>query len=115
MFTLKWTPVAAAEYEELRRKAQNALTTRGKKGQAKWSTAVGLFKQVHNMLVMLGDNPQQPDVVSHEYQSIDNPFGTPQKVFETYPQGKTPGTYRIFWCYGPGKKEITIIAITPHP
>jgi hypothetical protein len=23
--------------------------------------------------------------------------------------------YRLFWCYGPGRNQITIIAITPHP
>ena len=27
----------------------------------------------------------------------------------------TPGACRTFWCYGPAKREITIIAITPHP
>jgi hypothetical protein len=30
-------------------------------------------------------------------------------------QNKTPGADRIFWCYGPEKGEMTIIAITPHP
>jgi hypothetical protein len=23
--------------------------------------------------------------------------------------------YRRFWCYGPGNREITLIAITLHP
>ena len=35
----------------------------------------------------------------------------PKRVAEN----NTPAAYRIFWFYGPGKKEITIIAITPHP
>jgi len=39
----------------------------------------------------------------------------PRKVFAAYAQNRTPGAYRIFWCYGPGKKDITILAITPHP
>ena len=30
-------------------------------------------------------------------------------------KNKTPGAYRVFWCYGPNTGEITIIAITPHP
>jgi hypothetical protein len=38
-------------------------------------------------------------------------------VFEAYAQNRTPGAYRIFWCYGPDKDkgDITITAITPHP
>jgi hypothetical protein len=36
-------------------------------------------------------------------------------MFEAYAQNDTPGAYRIMWCYGPGKGEITIVAITPHP
>ncbi|MCH2547738.1 MAG: hypothetical protein MK052_09040 [Alphaproteobacteria bacterium] len=43
-------------------------------------------------------------------------FGSNSKeVFEAYAENKTPGAYRIFWFYGPDKKEITIVAITPHP
>jgi hypothetical protein len=30
-------------------------------------------------------------------------------------QNRTPGAYRVFWCYGPDQKQITILAITPHP
>ena len=37
------------------------------------------------------------------------------QVFESYAQNKTPGAYRIFWHYGPGKSEVTILAIIPHP
>jgi hypothetical protein len=29
----------------------------------------------------------------------------------------SPRAYRcgVSWCYGPGKRRITLIAITPHP
>jgi hypothetical protein len=37
------------------------------------------------------------------------------KVFEAYAQNNTPGAYRIFWCYGPAKSELTIITITAQP
>jgi len=26
-----------------------------------------------------------------------------------------PVAYRIFWYYGPDKKQITILTLTPHP
>lgn len=34
---------------------------------------------------------------------------------EAYAENKTPAAYRIFWHYGPGQDEITVIAIIPHP
>lgn len=37
------------------------------------------------------------------------------KVPEASIQNKTPGAYRLFWCYGPDRDRITIIAITTHP
>jgi hypothetical protein len=38
-----------------------------------------------------------------------------EEVFEAYAENNTPGAYRIFWVYGPGKDVITILAITAHP
>ena len=43
------------------------------------------------------------------------PFVFTEDVFEAYAENNTPGAYRIFWYYGPGKNQITILAITPHP
>ncbi len=37
------------------------------------------------------------------------------KVFEAYIENKTSGAARLFWTYGPGNQEITIIGIEPHP
>ena len=37
------------------------------------------------------------------------------KVFELYMENNKPRAGRIFWVYGPDKKDITIIAIEPHP
>jgi hypothetical protein len=46
---------------------------------------------------------------------MENPYDKSQKVFEAYAQHKTPGAFRVFWCYGPAQGQITILAITPHP
>jgi hypothetical protein len=75
----------------------------------------GLFKQVEKCVRLLRTDPRHPGLRTHEYSSIENPFDSGQKVFEAYAQNQTPGAYRVFWCYGPGDREITIIAITPHP
>jgi len=75
----------------------------------------GLCKQVKKSLGYLQTNPKHPSLNTHPYDAIDNPFNANEKVFEAYAQNQTPGAYRIFWCYGPDKKQITILAITPHP
>lgn len=79
------------------------------------SSQAGLSKQIKKSLGYLQTNPKHPSLNTHPYEAIDHPFEVKGKVFEAYAQNNTPSAYRIFWCYGPQKKEITIIAITPHP
>ena len=115
MFTVKWTPEAQAAYDRLKAKAEASLVARKKKAKPKTSKDEGLFKQVHKTARLLASNPRHPGLATHEFHSLPHPYDARQKVFEVYAQSRTPGAYRVFWCYGPGKKEITIIAITPHP
>jgi len=115
MFTVRWTPEATEAYRNLREKASNSVQARKKKSKQKSSKDEGLFKQVHKTIVLLRNSPRHPGLNTHEYDSISNPFDGKKKVFEAYAQNKTPGAYRVFWCYGPGAKEITIITITAHP
>ena len=71
------------------------------------------LKAVRKALGYLELNPKHPSLNTHEFTSLSLDFG--MKIFEAYAENKTPQAYRIFWCYGPQKKQITIIAITPHP
>lgn len=114
-FTLVWLEGAAETFAELETAARKSLETRTKSEKAKASRQEGLFKQVVKSLELLQTNPRHPGLATHEYDSIENPYDAHAKVFEAYAQNRTPGAYRIFWCYGPDKGEITIIAITPHP
>jgi len=57
-------------------------------------------------------NLRHPSLNTHKFDSIKSLLG---EVFESYAQNNTPGAYRIFWAYGPGRSEVTIIAIIPHP
>ena len=75
----------------------------------------GLVKQIKKSLGFLQTNPKHPSLNIHAYDSIEHPFNPSEKVFEAYAQNNTPSAYRIFWCYGPQKKQITVIAMTPHP
>lgn len=96
-FSLKLTPGARATLTKLQSDA----------GLAKRLSAV------RKTLARLESNPRHPGLRSHKFQSLSGPAG--EDVFEVYAEQATPAAYRVFWCYGPGKGEITIIAITPHP
>ena len=99
MFDLKFTKTAD---DQLRKIEENP-------------SKVGLCKQIKKSLGYLQVNPKHPSLNTHPYDSIDHPWDMKEKVFEAYVQNNIPSAYRIFWCYGPQKKQITIIAITPHP
>ena len=71
------------------------------------------LKAVRKALGYLETNPRHPGLNTHKYSSLSGPNG--EEIFEAYAENKTPAAYRIFWFYGPDKKEITIIAITQHP
>ena len=115
MFRLRLSPEAGEVYEDLKARAGESLESRRATGKAKSARAEGLFKQVHKCLVHLQSDPRHPGLRTHQYHSIPHPYDPRQKVFEAYAQHRTPGAYRVFWCYGPEAGEITIIAITPHP
>lgn len=110
-----WLESSASQYEAIKKAAQTAARTRAKTRQTKASKQEGLYKQVHKCIQNLLANPKHPSLQTHEYDSLEHPYAPGEKVFEAYAQNRTPGAYRVFWCYGPAKGEITIIAITPHP
>lgn len=114
-FKVIWTEEANFQYEQLKTKAEASLANRKKNKKAKASREEGLFKQVHKSIVLLVTDPKHPGLHTHEYSSIQNPYSIKEKVFEAYAQNNTPGAYRVFWCYGPKRGEITILTITPHP
>jgi hypothetical protein len=71
------------------------------------------LKAVRKALGYLETNPRHPSLNTHKYSSLSGPNG--EEIFEAYAENNTPAAYRIFWHYGPGKKVITILAITEHP
>lgn len=71
------------------------------------------LKAVRKALGLLETNPRHPGLNTHKFSSLKGSGG--EEVFEAYAENKTPAAWRIFWYYGPDKKQITILAITPHP
>ena len=72
-------------------------------------------RKAERILRLLANNSRHPSLNNHIYHSYKNPFDPDKPVFEAYLENRTPGAYRIFWCYGPKKDQLTVIAITPHP
>lgn len=72
-----------------------------------------VFKKLVKTLGYLQENPRHNSLASHEIADLTRKFG--QKVFQSYLENHTPAAGRIFWTYGPGKGEITVLAIEPHP
>ncbi len=62
-----------------------------------------ILKAVRKTLGLMETNLRHPSLQTHQYQSLKGP--NDEKVFEAYAQQNTPGAYRVFWYYGPGKKE----------
>jgi len=80
----------------------------------------GLHKQLLKTLHLLRSNTRHPSLKTHRYFGFMGPNGEP--VWEAYVQNRTPGAYRVFFCYGPdtiesGKRQavITILKLTLHP
>jgi len=71
------------------------------------------LKAVQKALGYLEINPRHPGLHTHKYSALKGINN--EETFEAYAENNTPAAYRIFWHYGPEKKDITIIAITPHP
>ena len=95
-FSLVFTQEAAANLRELQ--SEHGLVKR--------------YKAVRKTLGYLETNPRHPSLQTHEFKSLSSKGG--EKVFEAYAEQSTAAAYRVFWRYGPGKGQITIIAITPH-
>lgn len=96
-FTLKYSDTAARHFMNLKADSSKAR----------------VFKDVVKALRFMESDLRHPSLNTHEYHTLKGPKG--EILFESYAQQKTPGAYRIFWYYGPGKNVISIVAIIPHP
>jgi len=115
MFAINWTRRAGEEYRQIKAAALAREASRKEKGIKKSSKQEGLYRQARKTVELLRQNPRHPGLQTHKYHSLPNPYAPHGAVFVAYVQIRTAAAYRIFWCYGPGKGELTIIAITRHP
>lgn len=72
-----------------------------------------IFNQLGKVMTILSSNPRHNSLKTHEIKELSDDFGL--KVWQSYLENKTPAAGRVFWAYGPGKSEITILGYSPHP
>ena len=96
------------EMEEL----WNTLMTKHREGTISKKDE-DLYKKWGNALKKLSSDPMYPSLKSHEIAELSRRYG--MKVWQSYLENKTSGARRMYWVYGPGQQEITVIGLEPHP
>ena len=71
------------------------------------------FKKWVKALGYLSANPRHNSLGSHEIDDLTRKYGI--KIFQSYLENETPAAGRMFWAYGPKRRDITILGIEPHP
>ena len=72
-----------------------------------------IYKKWGNALKKLSADPFYPGLQTHEIPPLSKRYG--MKVWQSYLENKTSDAMRMFWVYGPGQQEITVIGLEPHP
>jgi hypothetical protein len=90
----------------------DSLSNKNKVGTLSKSEAA-LYKRWSKALKFLSQNPRHRGLGSHDIDALSRRYG--EKVWQSYLENDTPAAGRMFWVYGPGKAEITVIGLEPHP
>lgn len=71
-----------------------------------------LAERLGKAVAHLSADPFYPGLQSHEIPPLSQRYG--RKVFESYVEHGRGLARRLFWIYGPGTGEITLIGLEPH-
>lgn len=66
-----------------------------------------LAKKLFKTLVLLASDPRHNSLQSHEIDALTRRVGF--KVFQSYLENRNPSAGRLFWAYGPGRGQITVL------
>jgi hypothetical protein len=72
-----------------------------------------LHKKWGQAMAHLAADPRYPGLKSHEIEQLSRRYG--QKVWQSYLENRNSRAARLYWVYGPGTNEITVIGVEPHP
>jgi hypothetical protein len=110
-FTIRMgVPDMEAYWDDMYRRAQEGNLDREE---------MRLWKKLAKTVLLLSSNPRHNSLQSHEIDDLTRRYsrivGRSCKVWQSYLENNTPAAGRLFWVYGPGKTEITVIGLEPHP
>lgn len=71
-----------------------------------------LFRKLVKALALLRKDPRHPGLETHDIDDLSKRYGF--KIWQSYLENRRPAAGRIFWTYGPGRMEITVLGIEPH-
>lgn len=71
-----------------------------------------LLKRWAKAIRLLRRDPTHPGLRTHEIDALTRRYG--RTVFQSY-LGQGEQARRLYWVYGPGRGEITIVGLEPHP
>ena len=74
---------------------------------------LALYKKWGKAMKLLSQDPFYPGLHTHEIEELSKRYG--QKVWQSYLENKTSRAMRMYWVYGPGHGDITVIGLEPHP
>ena len=98
-------PEMAAMWNDLKQRNDNGTATRNEQT---------IYRKLGKAMKLLSENPRHPGLYSHEISILTKRYGG-IKVWESYLENSTPAAGRIFWVYGPGQNDVTVIGLEPHP
>ena len=97
-------PEMEALWKDLTQRHDNNKLSRGEKI---------FFKKLVKTLGYLRSNPRHSSLSSHDIDPLSKRYGF--KVWQSYLENRKPAAGRLYWTYGPGRMEITVLGIEPHP
>lgn len=105
MFTIR---LGVPEMEQLWKN----LTEKNRTGTAN-KDEIKLYKKLGKTLAQISKDPRHRGLHTHDIAALTARYG--ERVWQSYLENDTPAAGRVFWVYGPGRMEITIIGLEPHP
>ena len=68
-----------------------------------------LYKKWGKAMALLAGNPTHPGLHNHEIDPLSRRYG--RKVFQSYLENRNLKASRMYWIYGPGRGELTVIGL----
>ncbi|MCD7736421.1 MAG: hypothetical protein LUI07_05605 [Lachnospiraceae bacterium] len=72
-----------------------------------------MYKKWGSALKKLSQDPTYPGLQTHEIEPLTRRYGV--RVWQSYLENRKSGAMRMYWVYGSGKQEITVIGLELHP